>query len=277
MTHTPVLLQETLTALNVQRKGIYIDATFGLGGHTKEILSQGGKVLGIEWDQASLERRQKELSEKELILVSGNFADIEQIAHEHGYDKVDGILFDLGLSMWQIRESGRGFSYEKDDEPLDMRIGEGGTQTAADIINSYSEQQLYDIFTKNAEELNSRAIAHIIVQSRRLRQIDTVGELKKAIQHVGKGTSTLARIFQALRIEVNSEFDNVTRGLDGALSLLKSDGRIVVITFHPSEDRIVKQWIRGHKDRVLASKKAVRSKMGQRFERSALLRVITHK
>lgn len=276
--HTPVLLQQAIQALNVQSNKRYIDATFGLGGHTKEILAQGGLVLGIEWDQASYEQRKHEFHDEHLQLVHGNFANIAQLAQDSNFKPVDGILFDLGLSMWQIRESDRGFSYENDDEPLDMRIGqETQSHTAADIINSFTEDQLYDIFTKNAEELNSRAIAHAIVQSRQVKTIQTVGELKQVIQQITKDTSTMARIFQALRIEVNNEFENLTQGLDGALSILDTDGRIVVITFHPLEDRIVKLWTRKHKAATSVQKNALRAKQGQRFERSALLRVISHK
>lgn len=277
--HTPVLLQEAIEALQVQPGHRYIDATFGLGGHSKEILVGGGHVLGIEWDAASLEQRQQELKHDNLQLVLGNFADIAQIAQAHDFTPVSGVLFDLGLSMWQIRESDRGFSYENDSEPLDMRIGalESQTRTAANIINSFTEQQLYDIFTKNAEELVSRPIAHALVQSRSVKPIHTVGELKDVVAQVTKDTSTMARIFQALRIEVNDEFSNLIKGLEGALSILDSDGRIVIITFHPSEDRIVKLWTRKHADAMSVKKKAVRAKNGQRFERSALLRIISHK
>jgi 16S rRNA (cytosine1402-N4)-methyltransferase len=274
--HTPVLLQQTIEALEVKKGRKYIDATFGLGGHTKEILAAGGEVMGIEWDAQSLEQRRKEFTNSKVKLVRGNFADIAELATANQFQPVGGILFDLGLSMWQIRESGKGFSYDLDDEPLDMRISDASSITAADIITSYSEDQLYETFTQNAEELNSRAIAHALVQSRRIAPIHTVGQLKDVIEQVKKDNATTARIFQALRIEVNNEIENVTKGLDGALSILDSDGRIVMITFHPSEDRIVKGWIRSHASTVKAQKKAIRAKNGQRFERSALLRVITH-
>lgn len=274
--HTPVLLQQTIEALEVKKGRKYIDATFGLGGHTKEILVAGGSVLGIEWDAQSLEQRRREFTDNNVKLVHGNFADIAQLAIANQFTPVAGILFDLGLSMWQIRESGKGFSYDLDDEPLDMRIDSTLNTTAGDIITSYSEDQLYETFTQNAEELNSRAIAHALVQSRRIAPIHTVGQLKDVIEKVKKDNATTARIFQALRIEVNNEIENITKGLDGAISILESDGRIVIITFHPSEDRIVKSWIRSHASTVKAQKKAIRAKNGQRFERSALLRVITH-
>lgn len=271
--HTPVLLQEAIEALEVKNGHRYIDATFGLGGHTKEILKLGGHVLGIDLDEASLKVRKEEIQDENLTLAVGNFADIAEIAQNNDFTPVAGVLFDLGLSMWQIRESGRGFSYEQDTELLDMRIGSEGNLTAADVVNSYAEDELYDIFTKYAEELNSGPIAQALVQSRRVKRIQTVGELKNVIQQVTKDTSTLARIFQALRIEVNNEFESIQKGLDGALSILDSDGRIVMITFHPSEDRIAKRWMKSHD--VRSSKKAIRSINGQRFERSALLRVIT--
>lgn len=279
--HTPVLLQQTLEALEVKKGRKYIDATFGLGGHTKEIIASGGEVMGIEWDQDSFAKRTSELENSKLKienlkLVLGNFADIAQLATENNFTPVAGVLFDLGLSMWQIRESGKGFSYDLDDEPLDMRINDASSTTAAEIITSYSEDQLYETFTQNAEELNSRAIAHALVQSRRIAPITTVGQLKDVIEKVKKDNATTARIFQALRIEVNNEIENITKGLDGALSILESDGRIVMITFHPSEDRIVKKWIRAHGATVKAQKNAIRAKNGQRFERSALLRIIKH-
>lgn len=275
--HTPVLLKETIEALQVTKGRKYIDATFGLGGHSQEILKQGGQVLGIDLDKESLALREKELRSEHLTLAHGNFADIEDIAQANDYTAVHGVLFDLGLSMWQIRESRKGFSYEQEDELLDMRIRSTAlglqTQTAADIVNSYTEDQLYDIFTKYAEELDSRPIARALVQSRRVKRIETVRDLKNVIQSVSNTISTLARIFQALRVEVNNEFESIKRGLDGALSILAKDGRIVVITFHPSEDRLVKKWIRKHD--VSASKKALRAKQGEKFERSALLRVMT--
>lgn len=275
--HTPVLLEQTLIELHVQPGKKYIDATYGLGGHSREILAQGGQVLGIEWDAQSLAQRESEelANNPHLALVSGNFADIESIATDHDWTDVDGILFDYGLSMWQIKESGKGLSYENDDEPLDMRIDDTLPTTAEDIITSYSEDQLYDTFTRNAEEINSRAIAHALVQSRRIEPIRTVGDLKRVVKEVKGDMGTLARVFQALRIEVNHEFDNLTKGLEGAMKILASDGRIVIITFHPSEDRIVKQWTKSHD--VHTIKRALRAKQGQRFERSALLRVITHK
>lgn len=272
--HTPVLLQESIEALEIKEGQKYIDATFGLGGHAQAIAAQGGIVLGIDADEASVALRKQEINNPLINLVAGNFADIKRIAEENNHTPVDGILFDLGLSMWQIRESGRGFTYENDEEPLDMRMSSTLERTAADIVNSYSEDQLHDIFTQHSEELSARAIAQALVQSRRVNKIETVGDLKKCIQSVTGSQSSIARVFQALRIEVNSEFDTLIQSLEDGMKILNENGRIVIITFHPTEDRIVKKWIRKHGYKT--NKKALKAKAGQSFERSALLRVITH-
>lgn len=274
MRHTPVLLQESIEALEIKEGQKYIDATFGLGGHAQAIAEKGGIVLGIDADEASVALRKQEIDNPHITLVAGNFANIKKIAEENNHAPVDGILFDLGLSMWQIRESGRGFTYENDEEPLDMRMSSTLETTAADIVNSYSEDQLHDIFTQHSEELSARAIAQALVQSRRVNKIETVGDLRKCIQSVTGSQSSIARVFQALRIEVNSEFDTLIQSLEDGMKILNENGRIVIITFHPTEDRIVKKWIRKHGYKT--NKKALKAKAGQSFERSALLRVITH-
>ncbi len=274
--HTPVLLQQTIDALEIVSGGRYIDSTYGLGGHSGEIVKRGGEVLAIDWDEESLEFKiqSSELSKK-IKLVQGNFANIEKIAKENDFIPVDGVLFDLGISMEQIGRSGRGFSYRKTEEPLDMRISKELEITAADIINSFSEEELYEIFTRNAEELNSRAIAHALVRSRRVKRIDTVGDLVSIINLSAKGADkegVLRRIFQALRIEVNNEFSNLKKGLTGALKVVKKGGRIAVLTFHPTEDRIVKQFMRTY-DLQIVFNKPVTTDSDLAFERSAKLRV----
>ena len=267
------MLDQTLELLQVVPGKRYVDATYGMGGHSKAIANQGGKVLALEWDKDSFTSRLAELDTESITLVHANYADIESVAVKHDFVPVDGVLFDYGLSMWQIRDSQRGFSYENDEEVLDMRIDSSLIHTASDIVNSYSEDELYEIFTRNAEEINSRAIAHALVQSRRVAQIQTVGELKKVLASVSKDTSTVSRIFQALRIEVNHEYENISQGLRGAYNILVPGGRMVTITFHPSEDRLVKRWARDNN--VQSSKKALKSTSGRSFERSALLRVMT--
>ena len=272
--HTPVLLQKVIEELGVIPGGKYIDATYGLGGHSKAIVQAGGIVLGIDWDDESI-NIQRNADHEGITLALGNYADIKEIAQRNAFMPVDGILFDLGLSMWQIRQSQRGFSYEKDQEsePLDMRINEDISQTAAHIVNSYSIDQLYDIFSKYSEEVNSRAIVHAIDQQRRIKHLRTVGDLKRAIQTVTKSAGTIARIFQALRMEVNEELHNIEKGIMGGYECLKPGGKMIILSFHPTEDRYIKNLIRFNT--LTAAKKAIRAKQGKSFERSALLRVIT--
>lgn len=269
--HTSVLLHEAVGSLLVQKNGRYVDATFGVGGHSRLLAEQGAKVLALEWDPHIVELYADGLRDLGITLIEANYADIAEVAKENSFVPCDGILFDLGLSMMQIRESGRGFSYEKDDEPLDMRLNNKLETTAAQIINSYSNEQLYETFTKHAEELSSRSIVDDIVRARTLRKIETVGELKSAmVKHCA--SQTLARIFQALRMEVNHEFQNISAGIKGSYEILAPGGRIAIITFHPGEDRFVKQELikTGFKE---INKKPIRGSYKKRFERSAKLRV----
>jgi 16S rRNA (cytosine1402-N4)-methyltransferase len=276
--HTPVLLKEVIKALNVKEGKKYIDATFGEGGHSREILKLGGRVLGIEWDDDKFEVQGSRFKEwKNLKLVLGNFKDIEKIARRNDFFPVDGILFDLGLSMEQIGKSGRGFSYKKKDEPLDMRISQKLNRTAADIVNSLSARKLYEVFARNSEEINSWTIAQAIFNARCLKKIKTVGDLIRVIDSLkllGKKESILRRVFQALRIEVNDELENLRQGLKGAAEILGKEGRIVVITFHALEDRIVKQFVQKNNLKFL-NKKPVFGKQEKKFERSAKMRVFS--
>ena len=264
--HTSVLLQQAVDALDVRLGRKYIDSTYGEGGHSEEILKRGGQVLAFDWDEKNVTEKNLLLKKSSIQLIMANYADIEKKAHEYNFYPVDGILFDLGLSMNQIAMSGRGFS----DEPLDMRINSELNSTAADIINSYTEESLYETFSKNAEEVGSRTIAHAIVSARRLKKILTVSDLLKVIEHVSKNKQTRARIFQALRIEVNHEFENIKRAIEGSKNILANDGKIVTISFHQSEDRLIKQIARKLNLHIL---KPVKAKHGKKFERSATLRV----
>jgi len=207
-----------------------------------------------------------------INLIHGNFKDIEKIAKENNFYPVDGILFDLGLSMRQLNESGKGFSYKKLTEGLDMRLdGEG--VTAGEIINSYSKDQLYEIFSKYSEELDSWPIAQSIIDARRVKKIMTVGDLILAINKVIKDEKVYSRIFQALRIETNDELESLKKGLSGAINILKKDGQVAIITFHSLEDRIVKKFVRENNLRQV-NKKVVKGSRMLRFERSAKLRII---
>lgn len=278
--HTPVLLQEVIEALNVKPGGSYIDATVGEGGLLKELVRRGGKVLGIDWDREQIQHAmfnlKNNVKESDIVFTHGNFSDIEEIAKKHHFFPVDGIIFDLGLSMNQIRSSGKGFSYKKESDMLDMRLDPTQQKaTAAEIINHSSAEQLYEIYTRFSEEINSRSIADTIVRTRTVKPIKFVGDLTAVIDKVlGRNDEkTYARIFQALRIAVNNEFENLKKGLKGALHLIKYEGIIVVISFHSLEDRIVKRFIKEH---GLCSKKEKSTAFRKRafFERSATLRVI---
>src|SRR3989338_358047 len=251
--HNPVLLQEVITGLNIKKNGLYIDATVGEGGHLLEIAKRGGKVLGIDWDENQVQNLShvilgrspstslrinsvttpeslldsgRAFAESDsaslarmtsnIVLVQGNFADIEEIAIKNNFFPVDGVLFDLGLSLDQIQKSGRGFSYKNLDEPLDMRIDTTITMTAANLVKSLAQNELYEIFAHFSEEINSLAISQALVRTRSLRPINKVGDLIKIIDQVigQKNKKTSARIFQALRIAVNNELENLKKGLN---------------------------------------------------------------
>lgn len=266
--HTPVLLPQVIKSLNVRKGRKYIDATLGGGGYAFEILKLGGIVLGIDQDQDAIDYVREKLKDgsclpageagkleerKNLYLEHGNFRDLKKIAHSKGFGEVAGIIFDLGMSSYQIEGSGRGFSYRK-NEPLDMRMDKKNKLKASDLINTYSKDELYEIFTKYSEEIHSRPIAEAIVRARSLEgKIDKTGQLTKIIEGVleridpaGKLNKTKAyqgtkaRIFQALRIAVNNELENLKSGLEQAFELLDLDGRLSVLTYHSLEDRIVK-------------------------------------
>lgn len=274
--HHPVLLHETIASLGIVKQGKYIDATAGEGGHLKELAAHASAVLAIDRDEAQINALRKQFAEKKNISFAvGNFAEIETTARTFDFLEVSGIIFDLGLSMKQLGESGKGLSYKKWDEPLDMRLNEQEL-SAATIVNTFGERELYEMFAKNAEEVHSEVISQTIVQNRGRKRIETVGDLIECIdQATGKSdASTYARVFQALRMEVNQELENLKKGLEGAMHIIAKEGRIAVITFHSVEDRLVKQFIR---DRGLRQmhKKAIVSGSGMAFERSAKLRVFS--
>jgi len=251
--HKSVLLKESLEALRIEKGGRYIDATLGGGGHTVNILDLGGIVLGIDQDQDALDfvRKSEEqrTKNKELILVKGNFKDIEKIAHLNSFEKVNGILFDLGVSSYQIDTPERGFSFLRDG-PLDMRMDKSSSLTAEVLVNLLEKQELNDLFNKLGQEHRSWSIAKSIVNARRIKAIKTTDELSKVIKNAYGIRGEISdftknelnkRVFQALRIAVNSELENITESLPKALSLLKEKGRLAVITFHSLEDSIVKK------------------------------------
>lgn len=251
--HIPVLLQEAIEFLQVKKNEKYIDATLGGGGHTKEILTRGGIVLGIDVDQDALDYVEKnfkfQILNFKLTLAKGNFRDIEKIAHLHNFGEVSGILFDLGISSHQIDTPERGFSFLKEG-PLDMRMDKDLGVTAETLVNVLTKGELYDLFNKIGQEHRAFAISNSIVKSRGVKEIKTTGDLAKLIEKTYgiKGDASYftknavnKRVFQALRIAVNTELENLEEALPKAVYLLKKRGRIVVISFHSLEDRIVKR------------------------------------
>lgn len=266
--HKPVLLTQLIESLRIKKGNRYIDATLGGGGYTFEIIRQGGKVLGIDQDQDAIDYVKEKLEDgrwkleekKNLYLVQGNFKDLREIAHKNGFDEVAGIIFDLGMSTYQLEQSGRGFSYAG-NEPLDMRMDKQSNLTAADILNKYSKERLYEIFTRFSEELHSGTIAEAIVRARTLTEIRSTHELVQLLDRVidriyfrdnkadkvRRYQATKARIFQALRIEVNGELSNLETGLKAAIELLVFGGRIAVVSFHSLEDRVVKLTFKNEK------------------------------
>lgn len=261
--HAPVLLNEVIKYLDPKSGENFIDCTVGEAGHAVVILEHikpSGKVLGIDVDPDSLKRIKPQDG---LILVQGNFRDLKKIIEKYNFYPVNGILFDLGLSSWQIEESGRGFSFKR-DELLKMRLDNRGL-TAVEIVNTWSEEALIEIFSKYGEERYSRRIAKKIIGERRIRPIETTFQLLEIIKKVtpysktrrGQINRVAARIFQALRIVVNDELENLRRGLEQALEILKPEGRIVVISFHSLEDRIVKRFFKENKTCQILTKKPI--------------------
>src|SRR3989339_1890104 len=259
--HTPVLLDQVIEALQVKKDGLYVDATFGEGGYSEAILEKKGKVLGVDLDKEQISNFKFQISN--LKLVQGNFGDIEKIARENNFFPVDGVVFDLGLSMKQISQSGRGFSFKKLNEPLDMRMDTNFEMTAKYLLNHLSKEELFDVFAKNSEEINSEKIAHEIIIKRQFKKLETVGDLVNCIDKaVGKqDNNTYKRIFQALRIQVNDEFENLKRGLIGATNVIKNDGKIAIVTFHSLEDRIVKNFSKTGRVKLL-NKKPIMNRRG---------------
>lgn len=253
--HIPVLLNEVLEYLNPQPNENFIDCTINGGGHSLEIVKRikpDGKILGIDWDREVLNELENKLGQEEkknFILACDNYANLKSIVEEKNFYPVNGILFDLGMSSWNLEESGRGFSFFK-DEPLDMRYSAEQTLTAKEIINKWPEQELVRIFKEFGEEKRARAIARSIVWHRQKSPVEKTTELveiiKKAVPARNKyfKMHPATRVFQVLRIAVNDELENLKSGLAQAVEILALRGRIAVISFHSLEDRIVKNFFK---------------------------------
>lgn len=278
--HKPVLLGEVIKYLNPKADQDFIDATVGVGGHTRRILEgikPKGRLLGLDRDNLSLYRAKSNLKKYQgrLDLVWGNFANLAGIAREHQFDKINGIVFDLGISSAQLENPDYGLSFRQNSH-LDMRLDSSQFLKAADILNKYPWKKLADVFYKYGDIGNSRALARKIVASRQRSAIRTTAHLVEAIGT--KNPKMLAPIFQALRIEVNQELDNLQSALGQSIDILKNGGRIVVISYHSGEDRIVKHFFLRHKDEleILTKKPVTASRLEIKDNpraRSAKLRV----
>ena len=252
--HKSVLLEETIDSLNIKPDGIYVDGTLGGGGHASQVcqrLNSQGRLSGIDQDGAAIlaaSQRLKEYEDKVLI-VRSNYQEIKQVLKELGIQKADGIYLDLGVSSYQFDTAERGFSYRA-DAPLDMRMDLRRTETAADIVNEYSEMDLYHIIRDYGEEKFAKNIAKHVVKARQEKRIETTGELVEIIKAAipmkmrAVGGHPAKKTFQALRIEVNHELEVLENSIDTMIELLNQGGRLCIITFHSLEDRIVKQRFR---------------------------------
>jgi 16S rRNA (cytosine1402-N4)-methyltransferase len=240
--HVPVLLQESIDGLDIKPEGIYVDVTFGGGGHSKEILSRLGKKGHLYSFDQDADAEQNIVNDERFTFVRSNFRYIRNWMRYYGVEEIDGLLADLGVSSHHFDDETRGFSF-RFDSPLDMRMNKRAGKTAADILNDYEEERLADIFYLYGELKNARRLASAIVTSRQQKRIDTTGDLMTVTEKLlrsEKEKKDLAKLFQALRIEVNHEMDALRDMLNGACLLLKKGGRLSVITYHSLEDRMVK-------------------------------------
>lgn len=244
--HIPALLKESIDGLNIKPDGIYVDVTFGGGGHSKEILSrlgEKGKLYGFDQDEEAYENV---LHDDRFVFVRSNFRYLNNFLQYYNVEKVDGILADLGVSSHHFDDEGRGFSFRYDSQ-LDMRMNQSAKQTAADILNNYEENDLSNLFFKYGELRMGRKIASAIVFARQEKPITTVNEFLEIMDRFiqrDKEKKILAQAFQALRIEVNQELDALSEMLQQSIERLETGGRLSVISYHSLEDRIVKNFFR---------------------------------
>jgi 16S rRNA (cytosine1402-N4)-methyltransferase len=243
--HTSVLLHESINALNIRPEGIYVDATFGGGGHSREILKQlnaEGKLLGFDQDEDVVRNVP---NDERFELVRANFRDLKRFLRLHHAIPVDGILADLGVSSWQFDTAERGFSY-RFDGPLDMRMNRFAEKTAADVLNEYNAEQLQKMLGEFGEVRNAKTLANAIVEARMQKRFETIADLLNVCEanRIGEKHKYLAQVFQAIRIEVNDELEALKDLLQQSYEVLKSGGRLAVITFHSLEDRLVKNFMK---------------------------------
>lgn len=256
--HVSVLLDETIEGLNIKPDGIYIDGTLGGAGHAYEVckrLSDKGRFVGIDQDEAAIQAGTERLREfgDRVSIVRSNYCDMKQVLYNLGIAGVDGIVLDLGVSSYQLDTAERGFSY-MEDAPLDMRMDRRQEKTAKDIVNGYSEKELFRVIRDYGEDSFAKNIAKHIVAYREKKEIKTTGELTEIIRGAipmkvqKNGGHPAKKTFQAIRIELNQELEVLNNTLNDMIGLLNEDGRICIITFHSLEDRIVKRIFRKNED-----------------------------
>ncbi len=257
--HNSVLLQETIDALQIRPDGIYVDGTLGGGGHSYEIckrLSDKGRLIGIDQDAAAVEAAAGRLGEfkDKVTIIRSNYCEMKNKLAGIGVTTADGILLDLGVSSYQLDTADRGFTYREEDAPLDMRMDQRQVRTAKDIVNGYSEIDLYRIIRDYGEDKFAKNIARHIVRARQEKPLETTGELVQVIKAAvpmkvrAVGGHPAKKTFQAIRIELNNELGVLRDSLDEMIGLLNDRGRICIITFHSLEDRIVKNSFRRNED-----------------------------
>ncbi|RQD73507.1 MAG: 16S rRNA (cytosine(1402)-N(4))-methyltransferase RsmH [Candidatus Syntrophonatronum acetioxidans] len=275
MMHIPVLLEEAVYHLNCQPGKEIVDCTVGQGGHSRKILESIGPkgfLWGIDRDEKVLELAEKNLAGfNNYRLINGNFGNLENIAKRYFPQGIDGVLFDLGVSSLQLDEAGRGFSYQK-DTPLDMRMDTGQEITARSLVNQLPLEELTRIIKEYGEESWAKRIARFIVKEREKKELKTTGELVEVIKAAvpararRKGGHPARRTFQALRIAVNKELENLKRGLEASFQILRPGGRLCVISFHSLEDRMVKEFFKSKEGKCICPPKAPLCICGQRKE-----------
>lgn len=246
--HVPVLLSESVSGLDIRPEGVYVDVTFGGGGHSRAILEQLTSGMLLAFDQDA-DAEQNVLTDNRFRFIRGNFRYLSQFLKYLGYDKVDGILADLGVSSHHFDASQRGFTF-REEARLDMRMNASSKRTAATILNEYHQGDLNRIFWQYGEINNARRLTQLIIKARMQQPLETNSDLMKAIAPVTPRETTnkyLAKVFQTLRIEVNQEMESLRSLLEQSPSLIKTGGRLVIISYHSLEDRLVKNFIRNGK------------------------------
>lgn len=257
--HTSIMTEEIVKALRIKSGGWYVDATVGGGGHAEAIVRAGGNVLGLDIDSEALLYAKKRLEGMDGVKLSHcSYTQLGDAIKKAGIKRIEGILFDLGVSSYQLNTPDRGFSYRFDDALLDMRFGDKGKKTASELLSSSSEEELYEIIATYGEEERARSIAHALVSARKITKLHRVSDLNRAL--VGFGGAghehfrILSRVYQALRMKVNDEIETLKTGLQEAGKELGAGGMLVILTFHSIEDRIVKRFLLSPDFTVLTKK-----------------------